>query len=133
MLAMVGGFTFEIQNNGYQELVEKLTIPYAEHEKALGFRSDEKIGKYSEEFEMSGTLILQRTDSLEDLKKIGKDGKPVLLVFGSGLAYWVTIRDIEIKSTRFLKSGEQLKRKFKVTLKRYYYEQSIFSRIFSAF
>ena len=133
MLAMLGNFTFEIQKNGYQELKEKLSFNYAEHQKALGFRSDEKVGKYEEEFEMSGTLILQKTDSLESLKNVGKEGKPVLLAFGSGHAYWVTIREIEIESSRFLDTGESLKRKFKVTLKRYYYEQSIFSKIFSAF
>lgn len=133
MLALLGNFTFETQDNGFQDIKEKLSFKYAEHEKALGFRSDEKIGKYSEEFELSGTLILQKIDSLENLKQLGKDGKPVLLVFGSGHAYWVTIRDMEVDSSRFLNTGEALKRKFKVTLKRYYYEQSVFSKIFSAF
>jgi len=133
MLALLGNFTFETQDNGFQDIKEKLSFKYAEHEKALGFRSDEKVGKYSEEFELSGTLILQKIDSLENLKQLGKDGKPVLLVFGSGHAYWVTIRDMEVDSSRFLNTGEALKRKFKVTLKRYYYEQSVFSKIFSAF
>jgi len=133
MLALLGNFTFKTQDNGFQDIKEKLSFKYAEHEKSLGFRSDEKVGKYSEEFELSGTLILQKTDSLENLKQLGKDGNPVLLVFGSGHAYWVTIRDMEIDSSRFLNTGEALKRKFKVTLKRYYYEQSVFSKIFSAF
>ena len=133
MLALLGTFTFETQKNGFQEIKEKLSFKYVEHEKALGFRSDEKVGKYDEEFILSGTLILQKTDSLEPLKQLGKDGVPVLLVFGSGNAYWVTLRDMELDSTRFLTTGEALKRKFKVTVKRYYYEQSIFSKIFSAF
>ena len=124
---------FEVNKDGYQSLKEKVTFDYAEHEKALGFREDEKVGKHAEDFELSGTLILQKEDSLEELKNIGKEGEPVLLAFGSGHAYWVTIREMEIERSRFLGTGEALKRKFKVILRRYYYEQSVFSQIFSAF
>lgn len=130
---MLGGFFFETQENGYQKLIEKLTFEYAEHYKALNFREDEDIGGYEESWDMEGTLILQNIYSLEELKNIAKEKVPVLLVFGNGFAFWVTIREIEIESTRFLRTGEQLKRDFKVKLKRYYYEQSIFSQIFSAF
>jgi len=129
---MLGGFFFEIQNNGYQKLKETLECDYAVHEKALGFMEQEDVGAYKEVFEMDGTLILQNIYSLELLKLLAKNKKPILLVFPTGFCYWVTIEKIVIESSRFLTGGAALKRKFNVTLKRYYYADSILSQILNA-
>ena len=131
MLAMLGGFFFEIQSNGYQKLKETLECDYAVHEKALNFREQEAVGAYKEEFEMDGTLILQSIYSLELLKLLAKKKKPVLLVLPSGFCYWVTIEKLVVDSSRFLNGGAALKRKFNVILKRYYYADSILSQIFN--
>jgi len=130
---MLGGFFFEIQSNGYQKLTEELDIDYAQHEKALGFVEDEAIGQYRETFTMSGTIILQNQYSLELLKLLAKNKKPVLLLFPSGFCYWVKIHKIEIEGSRFVWGGAPLKRIFTVKLKRHYYDDSIFSQILNAF
>jgi len=132
MLAMLGGFYFEVNKNGFQDFNEKLKLTYAKHRKAQNFIQHEAIGKYEECFSMKGTLILQDIHSLDSLKDLAKTKVPVLLVLGSGFAYWVIIDAIEVESSRFLVGGAALKRKFTVNLERYYYEQSIFSSFFSA-
>ena len=129
MLAMLGMHFFEIQKNGYKTLTESLKFSYAEHQKALGFNGTEAIGQYTHSFNMEGTLILQNVSSLELLKYQAKAKVPLLLVFGSGMCYWVTIREIDIDYTRFLTNGSSLKREFKIQLERYYFDTGILGKI----
>jgi len=122
MLAMLGDFFFEINKNAYQELSEILSFNWAEHPRALDNTHYEAVGGTDERFSMSGTLILENIHSLEALKDIGRNQQPILLVFGTGFAYWVIMRELEIDYTRFITGGSALKRNFTVQLTRYYHD-----------
>lgn len=129
MLAMLGPFFFEINKTDYQELSETLTFQYAEHKRALSYTHTEATGEFTNSFDLAGTLILKDVYSLEKFKALGKLKLPTPLVFETGFFYWVTIREITIKSSRFTQSGAPLKREFTIKLERKFFDAGILSTV----
>jgi len=125
MLAMLGDFFFTTNDIGYQRVYEHFTFSYAEHPKAQGATHYEPVGEVEHHIELEGDIVLKPDNSLDAIKSMGEAKKPVLLVFGTGYAFWVKIQHLEIDSTRFIPSGSALKREFKVRLTRVYHGNDI--------
>lgn len=121
MLAALGEYVFEMNQTAYQETVERIRVNWARHRRVEGYLHHVAVGKSEESIELTGKIILKNITALDELKDLVRQQKPVVLAFGNGYAYWVILNDLEIESSRFLKSGEALKREFSVNLERYYF------------
>lgn len=121
MLGLLDIYIFESNKNGYQKLTEKLHCNY-ESIKRLGNNPKiQSVGGYQESWDLEGTLILKNIYTLTPLKLLAKLKKPITLILPNDIMiYRVVITDIDIEKDIFLKGGEEVRKKFKVNLERYY-------------
>ena len=125
MLAKLGDFFFTFEENSFDTISERLKFNFAEHKKAQGHTEYEDVNREENDIYIRGKLILKPHNSLEHLKELGSSKKPLLLVFLSGYAYWVKVREMEIDYSRFVSGGKAIKREFNVHLTRVKYDDII--------
>ena len=122
MLAMLGDFMFEMGKTQFDQLNEEINFKWAKHERVQNYVHHVPTGEHEHLIQVSGKLILQNIGSLDRFIAIAKEKRAVLLTFGSGVAYWVTIHKINTSKQRFLPTGESLKGEFSAELERYFYD-----------
>lgn len=119
MLAMIDTFRFEMTKKEFDSISHEFVFGYADSKRIGNNPKSQAVGKSEESFSFSGTLILQRVDSFDELVQIAERKEPVNLSSVEG-SILVTIRSIKKDMTNFLKTGEYIKQGFNIELKRWY-------------
>jgi len=120
MLGMIGKFKFEMNKNQLDSIAHVIEFTWAESKRIGNHPKYQAVGKSTESFTLSGTLIMQKVSAIDELQEIGNKQKPVILTFVNASSIKVVIENISMNKSLFLKSGEFLKQGFTVKLKRWY-------------
>ena len=119
MLGMIGGFTFEMGKTEFDAISHEIEYNWSESHRIGNHPKLQNVGKSKESISFSGTLLLQKVNSFDDLEAIAEKGKPVTLSFVGGTIQ-VVIKRIVKNQASFLKSGEFIKQGFSISIQRYY-------------
>lgn len=131
MLGLLDFYVFEWNTNGYQKLTNKLHCNYESIKRIGNNPKHQSVNGYDESWDLEGTLILKGLYTLDPLKILAKLKKPVTLILPNDpLIYRVVIVDIEISKDIFMKHGEEVRKKFKVNLERYYGDNEYLFNLF---
>lgn len=120
MLGMLDDFKFEMNKNQLESIAHNIEFDYAESKRLGNHPKLQAVGKSTEAFTLSGTLLLQKVTALDKLIDIGEKKKPVVLSFVNASAIQVVILSMKMDKSLFLQTGEFLKQGFSVELKRWY-------------
>ncbi len=119
MLGLLDDFKFEMTKKEFDSISHEIVFGYADSKRIGNNPKSQAVGKSDESFSFSGTLLMQKIDSFDDLVQIAERKEPVNLSFVDG-SILVTIRSIKKDMTNFLKTGEYIKQGFNIELKRWY-------------
>ncbi|UDQ97818.1 phage tail protein [Lentisphaerota bacterium WC36G] len=120
VMMKLGSFNFEIATAVYQELNEKYKYDWSS-QKRIGNNPSLQFTGYSKSISLSGVFYPAKFGkSIDDLITLANDGKPLLMVAGTGkiLDYWV-INDISQTKTIFFNNGQARKVSFSLELSFY--------------
>lgn len=119
MLGMIGNFRFEMTETEFDSISHEIVFDYSDTKRIGNHPKSQAVGKSDESFSFSGTLLLQKVDSFDDLIALADLKEPVSLTF-INTSVLVTIRIIKKDMSIFLKTGEFIKQGFNIELKRWY-------------
>ena len=117
IMMKLGSFVFQISTAVYQELSEKYKYNWSSQNR-IGINPSLQFTGYSKSISLSGVFYPAKFGkSIDDLIKLASDGKPLLMVSGTGkvLDYWV-INDISQTKTIFINNGAAKKVNFSIEL-----------------
>ncbi|WP_294962019.1 phage tail protein [Sulfurimonas sp.] len=120
MLGMIGNFKFQMNKTQFDTISHEVNYDWSESKRIGNHAKLQAVGKSNESFTFSGTLILKKVDSFNNLIEIGNKQEPVVLSFVNATSINVVIVNIKRDMSIFLKSGEFIKQGFTITLKRWY-------------
>ena len=119
MLGMIDSFKFEQTKTEFNAISHEIEYNWSESHRIGNHPKLQNVGKSNERLTFSGTLILQKTSSFDELEEIASKGKPVTLSFVSG-TFLVVIKRISKNQDSFLNTGEFIKQGFSISIQRYY-------------
>jgi len=115
VLGMIGDFKFEINKTNFEKIKKSLNIRFSAHQKLGNFDSFQKSGKYEENLEIEGTLIVKSQKQLKEFEDLAKLGEPLTFITDSSIKT-ILIFNIEAEQESFLDDGKFLRQSYKITL-----------------
>lgn len=119
MMGKLDTFKFEMTKKEFDSISHEISWEWAESNRIGNHVKLQAVGKSKEKFTFSGTLILQKIDSFDELILIANKQEPVTLSFINGTIL-VVINSIKRDMNTFLKTGEFIKQGFTISLSRWY-------------
>lgn len=120
MLGKIDSFKFEMTKNQLDSISHEINFDWAQSKRIGNHSKLQAVGKSSESFTFSGTLIMQKVSIFDELIEIGDKQKPVILSFVNASSIQVVIVSIKRDMSLFLHTGEFIKQGFVINLKRWY-------------
>lgn len=120
MLGMIDTFKFEVTKTEFDAIAHEISWNWAESKRIGNHVKLQSVGKSTEIFTFTGTLILQSIKSFDELVTIADKQEPVVLSFANSGSIMVVIESIKKDLNIFLKTGEYIKQGFSISLKRWY-------------
>lgn len=120
MLGFIDDFKFEMNKVEFDSISHEIKYEYAQTKRIGNHVKLQAISKSDESFSFSGTLILKRTSSFDELEKIANKQMPVVLSFSNTSSIFVVIESIKKDMSVFLNTGEFIKQGFNIQLRRWY-------------
>lgn len=120
MLGMIDDFVFKMNETQFSSISHEIDFDWSESKRIGNHPKFQAVGKSSESFSISGTLIFKRIDSFDALISIANKKKPVVLSYANAISITVTIKNIKRELNTFIKTGEFLEQAFTIELKRWY-------------
>ncbi len=120
MLGMIDSFKFEMNQVEFDSISHEIKYEYSESKRIGNHVKLQAVGKSDESFTFSGTLILKKNSSFNELEKIADKQTPVVLSLSNVSSINVVIINIKKDMSIFLKTGEFIKQGFSIQLKRWY-------------
>ncbi len=116
MLAMIGDFEFTIDGTSFESFEKNLDLKFATHERLGNFNLYQNIGKYEEDINIKGTLIVKSQRQLDAFEVMAKRKEAVTLTLGNGTASTILIKNLRTIRDTFLKDGLFLKQSYTIGL-----------------
>lgn len=120
MLGMIDSFKFQMNQVEFDSISHEIKYEYSESKRIGNHVKLQAVGKSDESFTFSGTLILKRNSSFNDLEKIADKQMPVVLSFTNNPSVNVVIINIKKDMSIFLKDGEFIKQGFNIQIRRWH-------------
>jgi len=121
MLAMIGGYKFDMNETSYQQLKENFSFGWSKKERLYNHPIFMKKNKSSHAVDISGTLILQKVYALDDLVALAEQKAPVTFVtLDHARVFKVIILSITIDKDIFLETGAEVRKKFSLKMEEFY-------------
>ena len=121
MLAMIGGYKFDMNETSYQQLKENFSFGWSKKERLYNHPIFMKKNKSSHAVDISGTLILQKVYALDDLVALAEQKAPVTFVtLDHARVFKVIILSITIDKDIFLETGAEVRKKFSMKMEEFY-------------
>lgn len=132
----LGFFPFMLETASFDDFDHSTGFKWSSHER-IGKRSTHQyLGVDEETVELSGTIypaFVGQTLSLKSLRNMASNGKPYILISGTGhvLGEFI-ILDVKDKRSNFMDNGAAQKIDFSLSLKRYDDDKSLLETITDA-
>ncbi|MGB5793983.1 phage tail protein [Poseidonibacter sp.] len=120
MLGMIDDFKFKMNKVEFDSISHEIKFEYAQTKRIGNHEKLQAVGKSEESFTFSGTLILKKVSSFDDLEKIANRQLPVVLSFTNKASINVVILSIKRDMSIFLNTGEFIKQGFSIQLRKWY-------------
>jgi len=118
MTLMLGEWPFEVEN--LFEVEKVLSCSWAKHERLGNHSSHQAVGKWEESFTLSPVFYGKKREALGYFEKLAKEKTPAWLVFPTGEAMQVVIKEIRTSKSYFDGNGSAFKQQFNFTLEVFY-------------
>ena len=120
-LAMIGDFTFEMNDASFQNINESFSFGWSRNERLYNHPVHMKKNLSSHKLTVSGTLILKKVYALDALIAVADRKEPVeFVILDNDRVFWVVITDLTIDKDVFLETGVEVRKKFSLKMERYY-------------
>ncbi len=116
MLAMIGDFEFTIDGTSFESFEKNLDLKFATHERLGNFNLYQNVGKYEEDINIKGTLVVKSQRQLDAFEVMAKRKEAVTLTLGNGTASTILIKNLRTIKDTFLKDGLFLKQSYTISL-----------------
>ena len=116
MLGLIGNFKFEIHNTHNKSIEHTTEYSYAVAKPLKGHFEYQSVGRFEEEIEISGFLLVKSQRALRDFERLAELKRAVLFVTNEAIKV-VVITSIKKLRSNFLNNGMFLKQEYKISLK----------------
>lgn len=122
MMMALGTFVFSLPTLAYQQLQRANAWRHSTSDRVGARAASQYVGPGEETFELSGVVAPELTGdpaSLDLLRSMGDEGRPLALVDGNGVVYGAfVIVSLSETKTLFFKDGTARKIEFQLSLRR---------------